>query len=252
MWMQQRVLALIKFFVSKSWNYCHHHTPGWLPPVAQRLVTNNTSGGGSGSAGQCSSNYWGNGTANLNSNAGWQGIDCTSYTSFVYNFGFGTYLNALTGNQACGPNAPGVALPYNSSQQNMFQPGDILFIAGNGSAIPMSISHGVLWTGIKMTYDNGPFSNNTLTQNFGSSSQLASAIYYINSQNKTGQPVYVISDSHNAGPNYRPFAGWYVSAFTFGRRLINPSSSFPTVAPNSYFDNTTCWYSTTTNPNPSG
>jgi hypothetical protein len=176
-------------------------------------------------------------------------VDCTSYTSFVYNFGFGSYLNALTGNQACGPNAPGVALPYNASQQSLFQPGDILFIASNGSASPLGISHGVLWTGITLTYDNGPFSNQTLSQNFGSSSQLNSAIAYINQQHAANQPVYVISDSHNAGPNYRPFAGWYVSAFTFARRLINPSSAFPSVAPNTYFDNTTCWFGVTS---PSG
>jgi hypothetical protein len=239
-WQQQRVLRIISSFVNQSWNYCHHHAPGWIPPVSERATTDETSGGGSGSGGQCSSNYWGNGPVNINSNAGWQGIDCTSYTSFVYNFGFGSYLNALTGNQACGPNAPGVALPYTASQQSQFQPGDILFIASNGNANPLSISHAVLWTGIKLTYDKGPFSNHTLSQNFGSVSQLKSVIAYINQQNRTGQPVYVISDSRNAGPNYRPFAGWYVSAFTFARRLINPGSTFPSVAPNAYFENRTC------------
>jgi hypothetical protein len=248
-WMRQRVLSIISLFVNQSWNYCHHHTPSWLPIVSNRSTTNNTSGGGaSGSGGQCSSNYWGSGTPNPNANAGWNGVDCTSYTSYVYNFGFGCYLNAATGNQACGPNAPGAVLPYTASQQSQFQPGDILFIAASSTANPLSISHGVLWTGMTLTYDNGPLSNATLLKNLDPTTQQGPAIAYINAQYKANQPVYIISDSHFAGPNYRPFAGWYVSAFTFARRLIYPNSTYSKVAKNAYYNTTsgTCFFTPAT------
>jgi hypothetical protein len=42
-----------------------------------------------------------------------------------------------------------------------------------------------------------------------------------------GLPVYVIMDSHHNGPGYRPFAGWYVNAFSHARRVINPPADWP-------------------------
>jgi hypothetical protein len=43
---------------------------------------------------------------------------------------------------------------------------------------------------------------------------------YVDARRAAGMPVYVISDSHWTGPNLRPFAGWYVSSFSHGRRVI--------------------------------
>jgi hypothetical protein len=235
-WQQQRVLALIDKIVKMKLNYCHHHTPSWLPPASQRHSTSNTSGGDANSAGQCSDAGTPKG---VGSDEGWKGIDCTTYTSFVFNYGSGCFLNALTGDQGCGTNAPGVALPYTASEQEKFLPGDILFIAKSADAKPLQLSHGVLWTGIQLTYDNGPFSMNTLMNNLAPESRK-SITKYIEAQKTAGKPVFVISDSHYAGPNYRPFIGWYSSAFSHARRLINPDMNMPKNLKTTTFDGKVC------------
>lgn len=51
-----------------------------------------------------------------------------------------------------------------------------------------------------------PFYNQTLLNNLQVSQQTGAALY-VQAQYNAGQPVYVISDSHNAGPNFRMFAG---------------------------------------------
>jgi len=57
--------------------------------------------------------------------------------------------------------------------------------------------------------------------------QRSSAIAYISAQQAAGLPVYVIADSTHIGPGYCPFAGWYTSSFSHGRRIINPSQQLP-------------------------
>ena len=101
------------------------------------------------------------------------------------------------------------------------------------------MSHGIFWTGIKVTYDNGPFSFDTLLKNVPVNQQadVKKDVQNLKSNNKD---VYVISDSHNAGPNYRIFAGWWKSAFTHARRLINPDSSLPLNPSNASFDGSVC------------
>jgi cell wall-associated NlpC family hydrolase len=72
--------------------YRHHHIPGWNPPVS--LV-------GAGNDGN--------------------GLDCSNFTSWVYDYGLGIKFTSDTTAQANGPGrvlAPGEA----------FAPGDLLFI----------------------------------------------------------------------------------------------------------------------------
>jgi len=105
-WQQQRVLALIDKFTKKGWNYCHHHTPSWVTPQKQRtsIDPKNIAGDG-GSHGVCSA-----AGISKDKKKGWNGIDCTHFTSWIFNYGFGSHLVTLTGDQACGDNAPGRVL----------------------------------------------------------------------------------------------------------------------------------------------
>lgn len=220
--MQYRIVLLIKKFIEKGWNYCHHHSPSWNTPLEQRVENQEI----------CSSD-------GISGEKGWNGLDCTHFTSFVYNWGFGCPLPTLTGDQTCGPNAPGRVLPFSTNQQDQFLPGDILFIAGNSKSNPLLVTHGIFWTGIKLTYDDGPYSFNRLIKNH-SEIQVYSITKDVNLAKSQGKDVYVIADSSNIGPNYRIFAGWYSRAFIFARRLIDPDMSFPEKKEKATFTDNKC------------
>ena len=233
MWQQKRILEIIKHVISKGYNYCHHHSPAWENDKKdQKAIPVDKIAGPGGDVGVCSA-------AGITGDKGWKGIDCTHYTSYGYNFGLGSHLVSLTGDQACGPNAPGKALPYTANDVDKLLPGDLLYIAANSKSNPLKVSHGIFWTGIKVTYDNGPFSFDTLLKNVPANQQAAvkKDVEDLKSKKKD---VYVISDSHNAGPNYRIFAGWWKSAFTHARRLINPDSTLPLNPKNASFDGKVC------------
>jgi hypothetical protein len=72
----------------------------------------------------------------------------------------------------------------------------------------------------------GPLSRPALLANLPANQQRSAAAY-MDRAAAEGWPVYVIADSHYTGPNYRPFAGWYVTAFSHARRLIAPGTQLP-------------------------
>lgn len=87
----------------------------------------------------------------------------------------------------------------------------------------------------------GPLSRAALLANLPDN-QKRSAAAYMDRAAAAGQPVYVIADSHYTGPNYRPFAGWYVTAFSHARRIISPGQQLP--ASNTTlarFEDGKCW-----------
>ncbi len=123
-WMQNRVIAAEEFWVKQKLNYCHHHVPDWQTPavvnnIPRDQLATSTYPGSPG--GQCSSltnimpgsvyynqavrwNYNGTGSETntnwLNNNLRWYGVDCSDFTSFIYNFSFGIQFNSDTGYQA--------------------------------------------------------------------------------------------------------------------------------------------------------
>jgi cell wall-associated NlpC family hydrolase len=117
-WMQKRVLSAEEFWVKQKMNYCHHHVPDFYTPLTSYGLprTSITTGGGYCSAqvdikpgtfyyGQpVRWNYSGTGSetqANwINNNQMWYGVDCSDFTSFIYNFAFGIQFNSDTGYQA--------------------------------------------------------------------------------------------------------------------------------------------------------
>lgn len=118
LWMQKRVLEAYDFWIKQKLNYCHHHVTDFATPLVSNGTprTSLTSGGG-----YCSNavdmmpgsiyygqpvrwNYSGTGSetkANwINNNQMWYGVDCSDFTSFIYNFAFGIQFNSDTGYQA--------------------------------------------------------------------------------------------------------------------------------------------------------
>jgi len=217
LWQQQRILSVVNYVVSLNLNYCHHHTPGWLAlnsPVFRTIIN--------GSSGICADR-------GVNGTNQWQGIDCSTYTSFVYNFGLGTNLNKDVQQQACGPNAPGRVLNIknltNTANQNLMEPGDLLYIAGDGN-----ISHVIMWTGHQLTNGTGAFGIDTIIQSYPA--DTSEFVYNAGMDSlKNNETIYLISDSTGTGPNYRMFISWYVSQFSHARRIINPDVNLPTYCP---------------------
>jgi hypothetical protein len=58
-----------------------------------------------------------------------QGVDCSNWSSYLYNLAFGIRFTSGIGKQACSPSAaPGRVLPYTTQQQDSFQPGALVFL----------------------------------------------------------------------------------------------------------------------------
>jgi len=98
------------------------------------------------------------------------------------------------------------------------KPGDLLYIAKKSTSNPLQVSHGILWTGLKVQ-KTGRFSIKNLLKNVPVN-QLPNVKEDIKKFKKAGLDIYIIADSHHAGPNYRIFAGWWSRAFTHARRII--------------------------------
>jgi hypothetical protein len=91
--------------------------------------------------------------------------------------------------------------------------GDLLYITPALDGLPATsaavrVSHTIIWTGKTVDFNTsgGRWSWDTLLANQKPAEQRASEKYAA-ARRAAGLPVYVITDSHHHGPNYRPFAG---------------------------------------------
>ena len=230
-WMRGRVLQAIDYIVSKKYNYCHHHSPQWIPSKEKnsdgtykyRKVLDSSHIAEDGDTGVCSGDYFPSKSADdaANYDAGWYGIDCSHFSSFTYNFSFGAFLNTNVSVQACDNTKESKAvssfLPFTRDDQEKFKVGDLLYIAKNSRSNPLSISHVIIWTGYKLG-DPG-FTQDIILDNLDSTKQNTFKDA-IKSNLDANKPVYIIADSHFIGPNYRPFVSWYYNAFSHARRII--------------------------------
>lgn len=239
-----RVLNAIQTIINQNYNYCHHHAPTWLPPatkdslgkyIYRTLIDPNNIDSGTNN-GACSKAYFSSNSISQAEtyDAGWHGIDCTHFSSLIYNLSFGAYLATDIDEQSCDNSADSTSvsafLPYTRDEQDKFQPGDLLFIAKDATASNFEISHVIVWTGY--TIDGVKFKKEDVLKNIETDQQK----YYssaIDAILNTGKKVYIIADSHNMGPNYRPFVNWYYKAFSHARRIIgkdqfpNPLQYYP-------------------------
>ncbi len=118
-WMQTRVIDAESLWVGQKLSYCHHHVPDFATPALSYGTPRSQIGGSDG--GYCSPqidimpgspyynqqarwNYSGNNSETIdnwiNNNGMWYGVDCSDFTSFIYNFAFGIQFNSDTGFQA--------------------------------------------------------------------------------------------------------------------------------------------------------
>jgi hypothetical protein len=100
-WQRLRVIAVAKRYIGLP--YAHHHIPDWEPS------------GGKG-----------------------PGLDCSNFTTWVYNYGLGIHFTSDIHQQSDGPDAPGRRLRSDEA----FQPGDLLFVMKKDRS---SVSHVVLY-----------------------------------------------------------------------------------------------------------
>lgn len=125
---RERVVAVALRFL--GYGYQHHHIPDWDPP--REWPWKETCVGRNG-----------------------RGVDCSNFTGFVYNLGFGVRLNTEVLKQseereARGPGERGitpirkVALPDSYQERiETLRTGDLLFIRSDAG----NISHVVIWVG---------------------------------------------------------------------------------------------------------
>jgi hypothetical protein len=196
-WQEERIVAVLERAVKMSINYCHHHCPNW----------------DSGTMAECSS-----GGVTLHKKYPTRGVDCSNLSSWVYNFGLGGAMTGATGAQACNPAfAPGVELDFWPYDVHLFRPGDLLYI--KGSHLPGRVTHVIHWTNLTMGDGPGQIPQSTLINNTPAY-ERKTALEWIKAIQDHNLPVHVIVDSHYGGPDYRPYAGWYITAFSHIRRVI--------------------------------
>ncbi len=146
-WQTQRLLAVAASMI--GYNYCHHHIPDWnpgqdwytainIPPTPQLIG---------------------------------QGVDCSDYTSWLYNYGLGIYLNTdvvYQGNMTAVSDKNGNAYTVRrvadastsyADLVRQLQTGDLLYIAGAPdlskqsiqqqlqAGNPPTITHVIMWLG---------------------------------------------------------------------------------------------------------
>ena len=127
-WKRQRVIATAARFL--GYGYQHHHIPDWNPPPS--WPRKQTCAGSNG-----------------------KGVDCSNFTSFVYNQGFGIKMTSDVGRQARlheaqeddGYRVPlhRVELPRHYEERRAtLRTGDLLYIRGRENG---PITHVVIWIG---------------------------------------------------------------------------------------------------------
>jgi cell wall-associated NlpC family hydrolase len=128
-WKQERVIAVGARFV--GYEYQHHHVPDWDPPKSWPWK-------------KCCAGHNG------------KGVDCSNFTTFVYNQGFGIHMSsgikeqselhtALEGRSKEHHAIQRIELPAKyEERQKVLQTGDLLYIRGREDG---PVTHVVMWVG---------------------------------------------------------------------------------------------------------
>lgn len=106
-WQRKRIIAAADYWINKKLNYCHHYVPDYVTPPEQRKRTARQGGycnpvedimpGSAYYQQNARWNYSGKGNETLNNwldHTMWQGLDCSNYTTFLYNFALGTSFSS--------------------------------------------------------------------------------------------------------------------------------------------------------------
>ncbi len=269
-WMQQRLLQSLNYWIDQGLNYCHHHIPLWTPPgdtgAPFYQISNGNYKGAMGETQTCTPARRTNGSQKINdiptncspdtancidpSVIQWKGVDCSDFTSWIYNFAFGVAADEAPlptgiGTQACRAKVTeggitasggGVLLDINYSNfddtKAYLQPGDLLYIMPEpkkDKPLETTIVHVVVWTGkvwgdIK---DDTAYYKEGDGVNFGAVGDRVGGDFtdYSSDTDRLTPQTPLIVDSHFAGPAYRPFMGWYREHLSHVRRIINSAAA---------------------------
>jgi hypothetical protein len=112
-WQRQRILAAADYWIKQKLNYCHHYLPDYATPLGIRQAKHHKGGYCSvakdivpGSVyyhQQARWNYKGTDSETLTNwvnNTMWYGMDCSNYTTFLYNFALGFMFSSNVKYQA--------------------------------------------------------------------------------------------------------------------------------------------------------
>lgn len=265
---RELVIAAENYWIDQGINYCHHHVPGWTPPDLPnyRNSSAGSTSGGSSNGMTCTAQRAATGEQIVAGSGAapfpaaqiqWNGVDCSDFTSWIYNFvGLtGPSLPTGIGSQACetdegttGEQAPGVLLDINAGNVDsmiaQLQPGDLLYITQSDAQHSgdyngdYQLAHVITWTGKRWNdLQSGADAADYALANLGKpgsrlGGDFAQHVSYPLSQLATNNP-WMIIDSHYAGPAYRPFDGWYKAKLSNVRRIIAADAARrdPTLSP---------------------
>jgi hypothetical protein len=131
-WMRERILTVAMRYIYAPGNplglqYRHHHIPGWDPPAATY-------------AGAPADNPDIDAPQSPTAWDAGQGLDCSNFTAWVYNYGLGIKIGGDVHQQFDGSAGPmGRRIP----REGPFAPGDLVYLHPNGSA--SQASHVVIY-----------------------------------------------------------------------------------------------------------
>lgn len=120
-WKQERILSAALHFVNDPGNpqalqYRHHHIPDWNPPASTTSAAAEKSDQQDGGSPEA----WGPG----------RGLDCSNFTSWVYNFGLGIKFGGSVTKQYAGTAGP---MGQRIAAEGPFQLGDLLYLHPDGN-----------------------------------------------------------------------------------------------------------------------
>lgn len=252
---RELVMSIENYWIDQGINYCHHHIPGWTPPNTKTYRNtgdaNSSTGGGSSDGLTCTAQRGADGSQQVQtdettpafprSKVNWNGLDCSNFTAWVYDFAglTGKSLQGSIAQQACTVDGtqPGVLLNINSTNiatmAQYLKPGDLLLVSQSAAqkAGPYTgdyqLAHVITWTG-KHWSDLQAGADKDLydLKKLGSvGSRLGGDFlqHDVSESDLSSDDVWMIIDSHYAGPAYRPFSlktGWYSSDLVAVRRII--------------------------------
>lgn len=191
-WERERVLAVANKYI--GYYYQHHHIPDWSPPQGWP---------------------WKDVSFSRQS----QGLDCSDFSAWVYNYGLGLMLETDVVNQAQGTTLPGSSGegPAATAQTildtadgpvtyaqivSTLRRGDLLYIRSDSNASPgAGISHVIMWVGV---------------------TRSSSAPLIIDAHDNSPPVEDVYGVTIPAGVYLRPFKSdsWYCTAYDHAHRWI--------------------------------
>lgn len=191
-WQRKRIFAAAALLIGQ-YRYAHHHMQVWDVPNDPQWITDRMTPG--------------------------RGIDCSDFTTWMYDYGLGVRLSSSVLQQAETRAAPVGATPFQVSVQRIgdvtdgfphdynqltatLQPGDLLFIR-HSDRRDAPIAHVIVWLGDYASDDNGKDAHLILDSH-------GSEVY-----DSAGHPI-------PSGPAIRPFRekSWYFRCYDHALRIL--------------------------------